>query len=260
MYVPAHFAMSAPETAAMLSAITTADLISPGPDGLVATFLPVLYDAGAGSLLGHVARNNPHWRLAGPGSLAIVRGPDAYVSPSWYPSKAEHGRVVPTWNYVIAHVYGQLVIHDDVEWLRSLVGRLTARHEAAQLEPWAMTDGPADYIEGQLHAIVGVELVIERIDAKSKLSQNRPAADQQSVRAALAAGGPSEQAVAEQMAATRRASSRPASGRGDLSASGALQPGERGNVLDVEPLQPTPGAASTDELLTDLREDRPSDG
>jgi len=204
MYVPAHFAMSPAEVAELLSASTTADLISPGPDGLVATFLPVLYDAGAGSLLGHVARTNPHWQLAGPGSLAIVRGPDAYVSPSWYPSKAEHGRVVPTWNYVTAHVYGQLVVHHDVEWLRSLVNRLTARHEQAQPEPWAMADAPADYLEGQLRAIVGVELVIERIEAKSKLSQNRPAADQESVRAALAAGGPSEQAVAERMAAAYR--------------------------------------------------------
>jgi transcriptional regulator len=204
MYVPGHFAMSPAELAELLSAVTTVDLISPGPDGLVATFLPMLYDAGTGSLLGHVARNNPHWRLAGPGSLAIVRGPDAYVSPSWYPSKAEHGRVVPTWNYVTAHVYGQLVAHDDDAWVRSLVSRLTARHEEAQPEPWSMTDAPAAYIEGQLRAIVGVELRIERIEAKSKLSQNRSVADQDGVRAALATGTPSEQAVAEQLSATRR--------------------------------------------------------
>ncbi|HEX8769028.1 MAG TPA: FMN-binding negative transcriptional regulator, partial [Jatrophihabitans sp.] len=149
-------------------------------------------------------RNNPHWRAASGTSLVIAHGPDAYVSPSWYASKAEHGRVVPTWNYVTAHVYGQLVVHDDVDWVRSLVSRLTARHEEAQPEPWAMTDGPVDYMEGQLRAIVGVELVIERIEAKSKLSQNKSVADQDSVRAALAAGTAREQAVAEQMAARAR--------------------------------------------------------
>ncbi len=131
MYVPAHFAMTEPEVAELLANAVTADLISPTDDGLLATFLPVLYDPVAGSLLGHVARNNPHWRATGGQSLAIVRGPDAYVSPRFYASKAEHGRVVPTWNYITAHVYGHLVAHDDVEWLRTLVTRLTERHEAA---------------------------------------------------------------------------------------------------------------------------------
>jgi transcriptional regulator len=205
MYVPAHFAMSPDEVAELLSAITAVDLVSTTSDGLTATFLPMLFDPQAGTLQGHVARNNPHWRAAASGtSLVIAHGPDAYVSPSWYASKAEHGRVVPTWNYVTAHVYGQLVVHDDVEWLRSLVSRLTARHEQAQPEPWAMTDGPVEYMEGQLRAIVGVELVIERIEAKAKLSQNRSVADREGVRAALAAaGGASGQAVAEQMAARR---------------------------------------------------------
>jgi transcriptional regulator len=201
MYVPAHFAMSPSEVTELLSAITAVDLISTTPDGLTATFLPMLYDRQSGTLQGHVARNNPHWRAATGTSLVIAHGPDAYVSPSWYASKAEHGRVVPTWNYVTAHVYGQLVVHDDVEWLRSLVSRLTTRHEEFRPEPWAMTDAPVEYMEGQLRAIVGVELVIERIEAKSKLSQNRSVADQDGVRAALAAGTPSEQAVAEQMAA-----------------------------------------------------------
>jgi transcriptional regulator len=200
MYVPAHFAMSPAEVDELLSAVTTVDLISTTPDGLTASFLPMLYDRQAGTLQGHLARNNPHWRAAAGASLAIAHGPDAYVSPGYYVSKAEHGRVVPTWNYVTAHVYGQLVVHDDVEWLRSLVSRLTARHEEAEPEPWAMSDGPADYMEGQLRAIVGLELVIERIEAKSKLSQNRSVADQDSVRAALAVGTLKEQAVADQMA------------------------------------------------------------
>jgi transcriptional regulator len=205
MYVPAHFAMSPSEVAELLSAITTVDLISSTPDGLVATFLPMRYDEQAGTLQGHLARNNPHWRVAtGTSSLVIARGPDAYVSPSWYPSKAEHGRVVPTWNYVTAHVHGRLKVHDDVEWLRTLVTRLTERHEAGIDFPWSVSDAPPEFIDGQLRAIVGVELLIERIEAKSKLSQNRSVADQDSVRAALAAGTPSEQAVADRMAAVSR--------------------------------------------------------
>ena len=203
MYVPAHFAMSPAEVTELLSAITAVDLISSTPDGLTATFLPMLYDQRAGTLQGHVARNNPHWRAAAGASLVIAHGPDAYVSPSWYPAKAEHGRVVPTWNYVTAHLYGQLVVHDDVDWVRSLVSRLTTRHEAGRAEPWSMSDGPADYMEGQLRAIVGVELVIQRIEAKSKLSQNRSTADQDGVRAALVAGSPREQEVAERMTAAR---------------------------------------------------------
>lgn len=202
MYVPAHFAMTEPEVAQLLAEAATADLISPTDDGLLATFLPVLYDPVAGSLLGHVARNNPHWRAAGGQSLAIVRGPDAYVSPRLYASKAEHGRVVPTWNYITAHVYGRLVAHDDVEWLRTLVTRLTERHEAADVSenrPWEVTDAPAGYIDGQLRAIVGLELVIDRIEAKSKLSQNRSEADQSGVVAGLSTGDCAAQAVATAM-------------------------------------------------------------
>ena len=106
-----------------------------------------------------------------------MRGPDAYVSPSWYAAKAEHGRVVPTWNYVTAHVYGELVVHDDPVWVEQLVRRLTAKHEAAQAHPWSVDDAPPAYIAGQLKAIVGVEVRITRIEAKLKLSQNRPPND-----------------------------------------------------------------------------------
>jgi transcriptional regulator len=188
MYVPAHFAATDKQVDTLLSSISAVDLISPGPDGLLATFLPMIYDPSGGprgALLGHVARNNPHWRDASGESLVIVRGPDAYISPNWYPAKAEHGRVVPTWNYLTVHVYGKLVIHDDVTWLRSFVTRLTELHEADLPAPWAVTDAPEKYIEGQLRAIVGLELVIERIDAKAKLNQNRSEADQAGVIAAL---------------------------------------------------------------------------
>ena len=150
-------------------------------DGLVATFLPLLFDPAVGehgALLGHVARNNEQWRRAALGeALVIAHGVDGYVSPSYYASKAEHGRVVPTWNYVTAHVYGTLIVHDDPDWVGGLVRRLTERHEAGREHPWSVDDAPAAYVAGQLRAIVGVELRISRIEAKAKLSQNRPAAD-----------------------------------------------------------------------------------
>jgi transcriptional regulator len=181
MYVPAHFAADDPAVAELLFNHGAADLITPTAGGLIATLLPFVHDGesgGYGKLLGHVARNNPHWRASATGeSLVIIRGPDAYVTPSWYAAKAEHGRVVPTWNYVTAHVYGRLVIHDDVDWVEALVRRLTDKHEAAAARPWSVDDAPAGFIAGQLRAIVGVEVAITRIEAKLKLSQNRSAAD-----------------------------------------------------------------------------------
>jgi transcriptional regulator len=184
MYVPAQFAAAEDDVAGLLDGTHLVDLISPTADGLIATPLPMLLDGT--SLLGHVARNNPHWRAGVTGeSMVIAHGPEAYVSPSWYAAKREHGRVVPTWNYLIAHVYGELVIHDDIEWLRSLVTRLTSRNEAASPRPWSVDDAPSAFVEGQLRAIVGVELRIARIEAKAKLSQNRSAADRAGVIAGL---------------------------------------------------------------------------
>ncbi|MFL6161591.1 MAG: FMN-binding negative transcriptional regulator [Jatrophihabitantaceae bacterium] len=189
MYVPAHFEASTEQLGRLLSAPGLVELVTPGPDGLVATPLPMLHlPAGPGTLQGHVARNNPHWRAAGAAtgeSLAIVRGPDAYISPSWYPSKAEHGRVVPTWNYLTVHLYGRLVVHESTDWLRDLLTRLTAVHEAGVGSCWQPSDAPSAYLEGQLHAIVGLELLISRVEAKAKLGQNRSVADQASVVAAL---------------------------------------------------------------------------
>ena len=148
---------------------------------MLATLLPFIYDPGIGEhgvLLGHLARNNDQWRCEVLGeAMVIVRGPDAYVSPSWYTSKKKHGRVVPTWNYVTAHVYGRLVVHDDLAWVDSLVRRLTDKHEAKQPQPWTVQDTPPGFVAGQLRAIVGIEIVINRVEAKAKLSQNRPTAD-----------------------------------------------------------------------------------
>jgi transcriptional regulator len=195
MYVPAHFIATDADVTALLDASGLVDLISPlAGGGLISTPMPMLHDDGA--LLGHVARNNPHWSSLGEGeSLAIVRGPDAYISPRWYASTAEHGRVVPTWNYLIAQVYGELVVHDDVEWLRAMVTRLTDRFEAGIEPPWRVDEAPATFIEGQLRAIVGLELRITRIEAKAKVSQNRTPADRDGVVQALGESDPIAAAV-----------------------------------------------------------------
>ncbi len=181
VYVPEQFAMQDAAVQDLLHEHGAGDLVTATANGLLATMLPFVYDPDRGphgALLGHVARTNDHWRHSPVSeALVILRGPDAYVSPAWYASKAEHGRVVPTWNYVTAHVYGELVVHDDVAWLDDLVRRLTAKHEAGRAEPWAVDDAPPPFVAGQLRAIVGMELVISRVEAKAKLSQNRPTAD-----------------------------------------------------------------------------------
>jgi transcriptional regulator len=190
VYVPAQFAPTEDDVQQLLARHRAADLITAGPDGLEATMLPFLHDPEQGTLLGHFARNNDHWKRAdGRHGLVIVRGPDSYISPTWYPSKAEHGRVVPTWNYVTAHVHGPVTVHDDVDWVESLVRRLTDVHETDRPAPWRVDDAPEKFLRGMLRAIVGVEVRIERIDAKFKLSQNRPAADIDGVVAGLRSVG-----------------------------------------------------------------------
>ena len=183
MYVPTHFAPPSPTAVRdLLDRHGAADLVTATADGLLATLLPFVHDpapdGSPGALRGHVARNNDQWRIPAVGeALVIVRGPDAYVSPTWYASKAEHGRVVPTWNYVTAHVHGRLVVHDDPDWTAQVVRDLTAKHEAGRDPAWSVDDAPARYVDGQLRAIVGVEVVVSRVEAKWKLSQNRSDAD-----------------------------------------------------------------------------------
>jgi transcriptional regulator len=195
VYLPKHFKADDDEARELLEGIVRADLITATEEGLFATFLPLIHEAprdgaGFGSLLGHVARKNDHWRLEPRGeSMVIVHGPDGYISPSWYESKREHGRVVPTWNYLTAHIHGELLIHDDPVWLEALVRRLTTRHEAPRPQPWSVDDAPRDYTEGQLLAIVGVELRITRVEAKAKLGQNRSSSDIDGVIDGLRAGG-----------------------------------------------------------------------
>ncbi|MET3142991.1 MULTISPECIES: FMN-binding negative transcriptional regulator [unclassified Arthrobacter] len=199
MYTPAHFEAGPDAVRPLLTRPGAANLITMTSGGLLATLLPFLYDPAVGqhgALQTHVARNNIQWSEPAIGeSLMIIQGADAYVSPSWYASKAEHGRVVPTWNYSTAHVYGTLVIHDDPAWLAGQVRRLTDVNEAGLEHPWSVDDAPERYISGQLRAIVGIELVITRIEAKTKLSQNRSAADVDGVVAGLNARGASESAA-----------------------------------------------------------------
>ncbi|HEU0076579.1 MAG TPA: FMN-binding negative transcriptional regulator, partial [Longimicrobiaceae bacterium] len=166
MYVPPSNAESRPEVLFdFIEAHPLGALVTASADGLFATHLPLVLDRGRGPhgvLEGHVARANPHHRqdLAAGEALVIFPGPDAYVSPSWYPSKTEHGRVVPTWNYVAVHVYGALRFVDDPAFLRRHLDALTARHEAGRARPWAVGDAPAEYVAQQQRAIVGVEVAI----------------------------------------------------------------------------------------------------
>jgi len=206
MYVPAHFRPDDADVLALLRSGRAANLITATADGLLATMLPLVWDGPDdrpglgqwGALLGHVARNNAQWKTPAIGeALVIVAGPDAYVSPAWYATKREHGRVVPTWNYITVHAHGRLVIHDDPDWVEANVRRLADHHEATRPEPWSVNDAPVPYIEGQLRAIVGVEVIVERAIGKWKLSQNRSVADIAGVINGLESIGESE--VSEQM-------------------------------------------------------------
>ncbi len=191
MYLPPLFREeSVAVMHALMQAHPLATLVTVSAEGITANHIPMLVDPEplpSGTLLGHVARANPVWREFSPEipALAIFSGPEHYISPSWYPSKQEHGRVVPTWNYAAVHAYGRLEIHEDAEWLRDLVTRLTSTHEAEFEEPWQVGDAPSDYVDGLLKAIVGIEIRIERLEGKWKMGQNRPPADRRGTVAGL---------------------------------------------------------------------------
>ncbi len=189
MYLPPAF-VPADTTPlhALMRAAPLATLVVPTAAGLQANPLPLQLreDAQGWVLAGHVARANPVWQAPATGeALAIFSGAQGYVSPGWYPSKAAHGKAVPTWNYATVHAHGSLRWIDDAAWLRQFLEGLTEAHEAGQAHPWRMSDAPEDFIAQMLQAIVGLELRITRLEGKFKLSQNRPAADQQGVLAGL---------------------------------------------------------------------------
>lgn len=195
MYLPPHFREDRLEIQHdLIRAHPLGLLVWAGAVGLDANPLPFVLEAGAtplGTLKCHVARANPLWsELAGGGEcLVVFQGPDAYVTPSWYPTKRETGRVVPTWNYVAVHVWGRPQVRDDAAWVRGQVDALTDQQERSFPEPWHVTDAPAQFVEAQLRGIVGIEIPIARIEGKWKASQNRSAPDRAGVAAGLRAQG-----------------------------------------------------------------------
>jgi transcriptional regulator len=191
MYLPAHFEQH--DRAALhglVAAHPLATLVTPGPDGTAADLVPLHLhtgDDGATELRGHVARANPLWRHAdGQPVLALFHGPQAYVTPSWYASKARHGKVVPTWNYTVVQARGRLQAVDDAPWLRELVGLLTHIHETPRPAPWHVDDAPAEFVQQLLRAIVGIRIPVEQLLGKWKVSQNRDDADRAGVAEGLA--------------------------------------------------------------------------
>jgi len=198
MYIPPHFEQ--PDIEVMHDLIRNrplATLVTLGSDGINANHIPLHLSPAPepfGVLRGHVARANPIWRdlESDADTLAIFHGPDAYISPSWYATKQETGKVVPTWNYAVVHAYGSLRIIDDASWVRSQMEALTTHHEAAFPEPWAVSDAPEDFTEKLIGAVVGIEMVITRLFGKWKISQNQPPQNQNSVIQGLNASGQAE--------------------------------------------------------------------
>lgn len=203
MYQPAHFKVEDHAALhALMREFPLATLVVPTPGGLEINHVPLLVDGDGDRLVGHVARANPVWQAEARGeACAVFQGPQAYVTPQWYPSKREHGKAVPTWNYAVAHVHGTLrwITADTPEgdaWLHALVSRLTDTHEAAHgaarkdrglpaTQAWQVSDAPQGYLQAMRRAIVGLELTVTRIEGKFKVSQNRPAADLEATIAGL---------------------------------------------------------------------------
>jgi transcriptional regulator len=194
LYIPPAFRDSdVPKLQDQMAASGLATLITVGAQGPLVSHLPLIFrndPAPLGVLEGHISRGNPQWRDSDVSrqAVAMFMGPDAYVSPSWYASKKEHGRVVPTWNYSAVCASGTLEFFDDAELLRAQVTRLTDKFEGRYASPWQVSDAPADYLERQFKGIVGIRLRIEALEGKSKLRQNRPEADRMGVAAALREG------------------------------------------------------------------------
>lgn len=203
MYIPPAFRDDDPASLhATMRASRLSNLVTATTEGLIASPLPFVLDETEGEhgvLYGHMAKANPQWKTPPLGeAMAIFMGPDAYVTPSWYATKQETGKVVPTWNYVAVHAYGPAEFFEDPERLLDAVTRLTRLHEEPRALPWAVSDAPADFIAAQLRGIVGVRLPITRIEGKRKMSQNRSEADRRGVAAGLAASErPSERDVAK---------------------------------------------------------------
>jgi len=211
MYNPPHFQEERTDVLhSLIREHSLAAVITMGPEGLIANHIPLILDAEAGplgTLRGHVSRMNPQWRDSLPhvSALAIFQGPSAYITPSWYPSRQEAGKVVPTYNYVVVHAHGTLRTYEDPELLLRNVRALTELHEAPFAQRWSVDDAPEDFIRGQLKGIVGIEIPIARLEGKWKVSQNRLAADRQGVIDGLHESGDVKSlAMADQVASRNR--------------------------------------------------------
>lgn len=201
MYTPPNFAETGDAVVLELVRSTGfGHLVCQTTDGMASSPVPFVVDDELRSVRAHVARANPIWRASEGPALLIVAIADAYISPGWYPSKAEHGKVVPTWNYEVVHLHGALTIHDDSAWVGQQINDLTDHNEAPLPQPWAVGDAPDEFIAKQQRAIVGIEMVVARVEAKRKLSQNRSATDYDGVIKGLTAqtqnGGPIADAMA----------------------------------------------------------------
>ncbi len=211
MYNPPHFQEERTDVLYQLIRVhSLATVVTMGPEELIANHVPLILDAEAGTLgtlRGHVSRMNPQWRDSVPhvSALAIFQGPSAYITPSWYPSREETGKVVPTYNYVVVHAHGPLRTYEDPELLLRNVRALTEQHEAALAQRWSVDDAPTDFIRGQLKGIVGIEIPIARLEGKWKVSQNRALADRQGVIDGLREAGDGKSlAMADQVASRNR--------------------------------------------------------
>ncbi|MEO8158226.1 MAG: FMN-binding negative transcriptional regulator [Betaproteobacteria bacterium] len=212
MYLPAHFAETRAEVMReLIRAHPLGTLVTFGPDGLDANHVPFEFDphpAPFGTLRAHVARANPVWQAFSKDvePLIVFQGPQVYITPSWYQTKKDTGKVVPTFNYIVVHAYGAMRCIEDAAWLRKFVGGLTDRFEASRPQPWAVTDAPEDFVAMQLRAIVGIEIVLTRLIGKWKTSQNRPPQDQQGVVAGLReSSDPVARAMADAVANNKKA-------------------------------------------------------
>ena len=191
MYQPSHHSEDRLEVQhALIRTYPLGALVTLGEEGLVANHIPFILDEGAGALgtlRGHVARANGQWRefRRDVEALVIFQGPQSYITPSWYPTKQETGKVVPTWNYVVVHAYGAIRAIEDGNWLRDQIERLTALQEGVRAEPWAVSDAPGAFIDAMMKAIVGIEIDVTRMEGKWKVSQNRPLADRHGVAQGL---------------------------------------------------------------------------
>jgi transcriptional regulator len=208
MYIPPHFSVTEPQALHRLMAEHPfGTLVTHGPDGLDANHVPFEFEpqaGGHGILKAHVARANPLWREVRDGDdvLVVFGGGDAYISPSWYPSKQESHQVVPTWNYKVVHAHGRITVHDDERYVRGVVARLTRTHEASLPAPWKMTDAPPDYIDMMLKSIVGIEVEVTRLVGKFKLSQNREERDLRGAAQALMQRGETQARLGQDMLGT----------------------------------------------------------